>query len=162
MSTNSSSSEKSTSAASFPPDPNINERIDAAARRVYNKGRERKEKNVYSGPGRYGRGHYLPLVADHLADAHYMLSHRQFKTAKLNYLRVSLLAAIKVAYGLASVLQQQLKVYKTEEWKKLYKTKPRVSPYRRRSPRLQRPASASQGLSHPTPRRARQRRTADQ
>ena len=47
-------------------------------------------------------------LARMLSDAHYLLAHKKLKTFKVDYLRRSLVASLKVSYGLTRLLEHEL------------------------------------------------------
>lgn len=80
-------------------------RLEDAAKRVWGAGNLGAKNNVL-----YGTRRPLVKLASLLADGHYFLVHKRLRTPRLDYIRRSLIASLRVSYGLARELERQIDI----------------------------------------------------
>lgn len=106
-------------------------RLEDAARNIWGAGNRGADRNVLRGTRR-------PLIrlAELLADGHYFLVNKRLRTLKLDYLKRSLVASLKVSYGLTRELERQIDITRKKSSK--YAAADDVVPSRARSWRARR------------------------
>ena len=101
-------------------------RLEDASARIWRAGSLQSGDNILSGTRR-------PLIrlAEILADGHYFLTHKRLRTPRLDYIKRSLMASLKVSYGLTRELERQIDI--TRKHSSKYASADDVVPPRARS-----------------------------